>query len=409
MPISPTLPADGESNWDVTLNAALDVIVDGVNDNETAIAAKLDSSAAPELIRDTIGTALVAGTNVTITPNDGSDTITIAAAGLDAEGVRDTIGAALVAGTNVSISVNDGSDTITISASGGGGGGATDLEGLSDVDLTSPADNQFLRYTGTEWVNEAVTQDDIGDGSTYKQYSSTEKTKLAGIASGATANSSDATLLARANHTGTQSADTLTDGTTNKAFLATERTKLSGIATSATANSSDATLLARANHTGSQTASTISDFATTVRATTGSDTAAGSLELATDAEAVTGTDTARAVTPANVAAVVAVTRARYSAVNAQTGTTYAPVLSDEGKLVTLSNASAITVTMPQDSATAFPVGATIDFLVIGAGMATFSAGTGATVNPTSVTRAQWSAVTAIKRAANTWTIVGDLA
>ena len=71
--------------------------------------------------------------------------------------------------------------------------------------------------------------------------------------------------LARANHTGTQSADTLTDGTTNKAFLATERTKLSGIATGATANSSDATLLARANHTGTQTASTISDFDTQVR------------------------------------------------------------------------------------------------------------------------------------------------
>jgi hypothetical protein len=42
------------------------------------ITGKLDTSAAPELIRDTIGTALVAGTNVTLTVNDGSDTITIA-------------------------------------------------------------------------------------------------------------------------------------------------------------------------------------------------------------------------------------------------------------------------------------------------------------------------------------------
>lgn len=66
--------------------------------------------------------------------------------------------------------------------------------------------------------------------------------------------------FARANHTGTQSADTLTDGTTNKAYTATEKTKLAGIATGATANSSDATLLARANHTGTQAASTISDF-----------------------------------------------------------------------------------------------------------------------------------------------------
>jgi hypothetical protein len=39
-----------------------------------------------------------------------------------------------------------------------------------------------------------------------------------------------------------------------------DKTKLDGVATGATANSSDATLLNRANHTGTQTASTISDF-----------------------------------------------------------------------------------------------------------------------------------------------------
>lgn len=68
----------------------------------------------------------------------------------------------------------------------------------------------------------------------------------------------------RANHSGTQSADTLTDGTTNKAFLATERTKLSGIATAATANATDAELRDRSTHTGTQLAATISDFSTAV-------------------------------------------------------------------------------------------------------------------------------------------------
>lgn len=43
-----------------------------------------------------------------------------------------------------------------------------------------------------------------------------------------------------------------------------ERTKLNGIATGATANQTDAYLLNRANHTGTQTASTISDFDTEV-------------------------------------------------------------------------------------------------------------------------------------------------
>jgi hypothetical protein len=43
-----------------------------------------------------------------------------------------------------------------------------------------------------------------------------------------------------------------------------EQTKLAGIAAGATVNSSDATLLARANHTGTQLAATISDFDTEV-------------------------------------------------------------------------------------------------------------------------------------------------
>ena len=42
-------------------------------------------------------------------------------------------------------------------------------------------------------------------------------------------------VQSRANHTGTQSADTLTNGVTNKVYTATEQTKLAGIATGATA------------------------------------------------------------------------------------------------------------------------------------------------------------------------------
>lgn len=56
--------------------------------------------------------------------------------------------------------------------------------------------------------------------------------------------------------------DDIDTGTTNVHFTQTEKTKLIGIATAATANSADATLLARANHTGSQAASTVTEDAT---------------------------------------------------------------------------------------------------------------------------------------------------
>lgn len=56
-------------------------------------------------------------------------------------------------------------------------------------------------------------------------------------------------------------------GLSSNDYTTLEKNKLGAIASGATANSSDAALLSRANHTGSQLASTISDFATAVRAT----------------------------------------------------------------------------------------------------------------------------------------------
>lgn len=78
-------------------------------------------STDPEVVRDTIAAALVAGSGIAITPNDGADTITIAATGggsTDPEVVRDTIASALVAGANVTITPNDPGDTITIATTG---------------------------------------------------------------------------------------------------------------------------------------------------------------------------------------------------------------------------------------------------------------------------------------------------
>lgn len=138
---------------------------------------------------------------------------------------------------------------------------------VTDAKIASDADISIskLELDPTLRSNHAGTQsaDTITDGTTNHVFTAADDTKLAGIATGATANSSDATLLSRTNHTGTQSADTITNGTTNKVYTATEQTKLSGIATGATANETDANLRDRSTHTGTQTASTISDFIVT--------------------------------------------------------------------------------------------------------------------------------------------------
>lgn len=130
-----------------------------------------------------------------------------------------------------------------------------------------------------------------GKGLSANDYTTVEKNKLAGIATGATANSADATLLDRANHTGSQAISTVTGlqtaldakqplatvlTNTTASFTTAQETKLAGIASGATANSSDATLLNRTNHTGTQTASTISDFNSATRAQVEAELIAGS-------------------------------------------------------------------------------------------------------------------------------------
>jgi hypothetical protein len=98
--------------------------------------------------------------------------------------------------------------------------------------------------------------------------------------------------------------------------------------------------------------------------------------------------------------------------NAQTGTTYTLASGDVNYLVTASNASAITVTVPPS---VFTSGQQIHLQQIGAGQVTFAQGSGVTITSTGATasapktRAQYSACTIICTGTNTFTILGDLA
>ena len=96
-------------------------------------------------------------------------------------------------------------------------------------------------------------------------------------------------------------------------------------------------------------------------------------------------------------------------VTTSSGSTFTPTSANNGGCVLLSSGSSNTITLPADS-TSFNVGGSILFIRTGAGLPTFAAGSGATVNATPglSIRAQYSVATAIKTAANTWIVTGDL-
>ena len=97
--------------------------------------------------------------------------------------------------------------------------GGTTGQVLSKIDATnyhvqwadvSSTGGGSVSSVNTQTGAVVLTQDNIAAGTTNGVYTLVEKSKLAGIATAATANQSDAYLLSRANHAGTQAAATIT-------------------------------------------------------------------------------------------------------------------------------------------------------------------------------------------------------
>ena len=98
-------------------------------------------------------------------------------------------------------------------------------------------------------------------------------------------------------------------------------------------------------------------------------------------------------------------------INPQT-VAYELVLADNGKIVEVSSASAITLSIPTNDNQAFATGAQITILQTSTGQVTIAATTPGTTTvngtPGLKLRAQWSSAVCIKRATDSWVVLGDL-
>ncbi len=148
-----------------------------------------------------------------------------------------------------------------------------------------------------------------------------------------------------------------------------------------------------------QLSDSTSSTSTTLAATANAVKTAFDLATTANATATTANATANAALP------------KVISFNAQTGTTYTLVAADATKLVSASNASPITVTVPPS---VFSVGQYVDLYQLGVGQVTFAQGAGVTIRSAGavstapkITR-QFGAVTIICTASNEFLIVGGI-
>jgi len=103
---------------------------------------------------------------------------------------------------------------------------------------------------------------------------------------------------------------------------------------------------------------------------------------------------------------------RHDILNAQTVTAYTLVLTDDGKTVSMTNASANTLFVPSSTGVAFEVGSVVAITREGAGVTTIkSATTGVTINGTADAEGtidtQYDGVALVKRGTDTWVAIGN--
>ena len=328
-----------------------------------------------ELARDAVGAALRAGTHITnIQIDDGANTITINAdtqsgqggGGLTIEQVRDGVAAFLQGTAPVTVTHDDDANTLTIavgtaSTTANGLMTSTDkgkLDGIAANAIASVTSDATLSGDGTSTSALSVAN----------PFTAADETKLDGIATQATRNTDadiqelardalGAALTAGSNITITpnDSANTITiastasggglasvtsdatltgNGTSGSplsvanAFTQADETKLDGIATSATRNT-DAEIDERARDAvGNALVGTLpitislddGNDTITIAANAASTSAAGVTEYATDIEAQGVASGSVALTPSNIAALLAAVAPLAAAATAAVGT-----------------------------------------------------------------------------------------
>lgn len=138
----------------------------------------------------------------------------------------------------------------------------------------------------------------------------------------------------------------------------------------------------------------------------GDGTTAGGIPIAAAGTATWGTITGTLASQTDLATALLNAQSQLVGINSQSGTSYTLVLTDAGKEVECSNASAITLTIPPNSSVAFSIGTIIPFSQEGVGIVTATAGVGVTLRAPNgaATAVQYDSRVIVKIATDTWRV-----
>ena len=273
----------------------------------------------------------------------------------------------------------------------------SNIDDITGVTITAAADKDFLMYNGTAWVDQAIT---LGTDTTGSYVASL----VAGTGVTLTNNSGEGATptIAIGQAVGTGSNVTFNDLTVSGNLT------VSGTTTSInteTLTVDDNIIVLNNNATGAPSANAgleVERGSSTNVAIQWNETS-DKWELTND-----GSTYGNLVTTADSLTVSAAMIADV-VTNAQTAS-YTLVLGDKNKIVEMNVASGNNLTVPPNSSVAYPVGTQINILQVGAGQTTVVQGAGVTVNaaPGLKLRTTWSYATLIKRATDSWVLVGDI-
>lgn len=310
--------------------------------------------------------------NVTLS-NLGNATLVANIAPNSVELGTDTAGNYMVnvaGGTGITVTHTPGEgSTATIAL------GAT-LDDLSDVTVPSPSTGQFLKYNGSAWVSDSIPTinalDDVGD----VQITSGVANQILLYNGTNWINTSNPTIAGNLTVSGdlTISGTTTTVNTSTLSVADNVITLNSDVTTGAPSQDAGVEVLRGSSSTVSIQWNETDDFWQFTRD--------GSVYERIVGDVITSAQTAA----------------------------YTLVLADRSKMVEMNVSSGHNLTVPTNSNVAFPTGTTITILQTGTGQTTVVGQSGVTVNATPglKLRAQWSSATLIKRATDTWVLIGDI-